>query len=511
MLDLGEIHEGLAVCHAQHGLGKITVLGALHGRLSVEFESGVYWGGVPIEQAARELDDPEAVEKLRRRMEAERMRDPLRWRINEQLNVLLDNQIATATSIQPGAPDENDTNLAMEWRNGWPDATNSVEAMMLSARMAERAVAAYYEGCGHSVEDVALQQLTNPSERDWKRYDIRVGNKCLDVKNARRSEQNRNSYVSHCVPRFKLDRFGKEIQIAGALSDWKTRAEIVAGGSLVRFLGTVTASRIDELRGMLAQGPLGFSVRSVHSPSFLPSWIFDYSAEDYGAWPKALEELGQCCHSTDLKASHLETISLPALIAAGVQDFDAHLPANSWQRLFAETLRQRHQQYGRSLPVLFLTLLEHFVGMLSGNAPDCYEPACYSHLIFPPKGKSIYPLYLFDPEHAVASLIKSLSTLWLHRNEALREIQYFTLRELNILSGKKKEDSPYLTLLAYCGGWIESGGTSKPCGKIPLVYGECDSCRECFRLVCPNCGFCRSDCTERAKLQDSNCQDVIDF
>jgi hypothetical protein len=240
----------------------------------------------------------------------------------------------------------------------------------------------------------------------------------------------------------------------------------------------------------------------------LPSWVFDYAAEDYGPWIKALEELRESCNSVEVKPSHLKKIPLPVLIAAGVQDFAQHLPANSWQRSFAESLRQRQQQYGRSLPVLFLSLLEHFVGMLGGNAPDGYEPAHYWPLIFPQDDRTIYPIYLFDPEEAVSSLIKSLSTLWLHRNEAIREIRYFTLRELNILSGKKMENSPYLTLLAYCGGWFESGGKSKPCGKIPLVYGECHSCSECSRLICPNCGFCSKNCTEKKQRQNQTCQEV---
>lgn len=94
------------------------------------------------------------------------------------------------------------------------------QCQILSARCAELVMQAYYAKLGFEVEDVSVRQLDGTTD-EWKTYDLRVGERLVDVKNARKSLHGEGNYVEHCVPRFKqLRATGENIVIAGVLSDY---------------------------------------------------------------------------------------------------------------------------------------------------------------------------------------------------------------------------------------------------------------------------------------------------
>jgi hypothetical protein len=512
MLEPSNIKKGLRVFHQENGLGEITLVNVIPGCCSVRFENGEIWGGLPIDKIAQELFGLDEWDDHQRRTEEERLGKQLWSKITGQLMVLCNDNISHNTLIYPGALREEDIALSNKWLGDSGDSMDSSTKRMLSARMAENALAQYWINQGEVIEDVSLQQLSHPESGDWKGFDFLVGGNPFDVKNARRSQQNPKAYVSHCVPSFKKNRSGKVVHIAGALSDWNSEERILAGISRVRFLGTVSESRINDLRGMLEQSHIFFTVKSIHSPAFLPLWIFDYHEKDYSdSRAIALAEIKQLLKSPDLKFVQQNSSLVPVLLAADTTDISAFMPPlASWQKIFIRHLQKQLHQYGMSLSVLFLTILEHFVGMLKEQDQHDYAPGGYLNLIMFSEGSETFPLSIFDPEEVIAALIGSLSVIWEKRNQALHEIRYFSLRELNILSGKKDEHAPWITVLAYCGGWIETLNKTKPCGKIPLVYGECLSCSECHRLICPNCAYCSKDCKERKNRQTSDHQTVID-
>jgi hypothetical protein len=126
---------------------------------------------------------------------------------------------------------------------------------VLSARAAEKAVIEFYENHGMFVEDISCTQISNPNLLDWKIYDLRVNNTPVDVKNARRSRSNRDSYVEHCVPQIKLVRGSEETVIAGVLSEYLWPEKILAQGlrehsssASIQFLGETQLSNLYSLK-----------------------------------------------------------------------------------------------------------------------------------------------------------------------------------------------------------------------------------------------------------------------
>lgn len=490
MLKPEELKLDFPVFHDDEGLGKISEIDLIAGRCSLVFENGINLHRIEINVEIHKLHHAEEAASQRSKMKIDKQIEQLR-------SVLA--SVHEVTDIYPGTPEPEDRALARKWLNGNEKDSSFHEARMLSARMAERAVSKYFGKMNISVEDVSIQQLENGSNGEWRIFDLRVRHLCLDVKNARRSLRNRRAYVKHCVPKYKYDRQGGEVRIAGALSERLSIDEIEIGQSTVKYLGVVTQSRINCLRDMLKDGPLGFDVASAQSPEFLPPWIFDHSGKIYSNRNQELEHFKQSLLSEDIAETQIKKSWLPAIIASGINPIPNMLiPVESWQRSFASLLQSRQQQYGASLPVLFLTILEHFVGMLRDRTTSDYDPVHYAPLIFSDDRCKNMPLYLLDPEWTVESLIQSLSILWKNRNKALKDMRFFDLKELNILAGKMTANSPWVTILAYCGGWIEA--RSSHCEETPLVFGKNESC-ECHRLICPVCGYCSEKCERRAPRQ----------
>lgn len=443
-------------------------------RFSVEYDYGSAWHGIPVATFDSRFVD--------RKMAEIQTLVSLIWKEGCILRV--------NPKINPELPNNDDEMLVKSW-----SIEDSSVNRLLSARMAEKAVIIYFKRLGYIVEDVSILQVNAPSDVRWKDFDLLSGKECIDVKNARSFHVNNGSYVDHCVPRFKKDRRGKNVLIAGALSVAQNLDSIRRGQSCVQFLGLIDESRMNCIRNFFNGHSFDFSLTDdLRGPKFLPPWIFAYPMRAYEDGFKSLEELRRVVKDYGQVIRLNAPGHLPPLIAAGLNivefvDFDT-----DWKRDFALFLQRGISEVGRSLPVLYLSILEQFVRMMVRADCGDYQPLAYRHLIFF-NDRLDWPMLIYDPLKTIDRLITNLQTLWDNRNSQLEQIRHFQLRDLNILRGRKSPGDSWLTVLAYCGGWIDNISGGRPCGNSLLVYGTCSSC-SCGKLICPECGYCSGVCKE---------------
>ena len=403
-----------------------------------------------------------------------------------------------AVNIQVDSPSEDDLHLIECWMPGIPPSRRDAEERrMLSARMAETAVATYFRARGKSVEDISLTQLSTSGNSDWKLFDLQVDGTPIDVKNARRSGQNPKRYVSHCVPRFKETRDLRAVTVAGVLSDWLALDSLHFGGYSVLFLGLVDSKRVDQIISEVSGKHLRVSFRDgLRSPRFLPPWLFSYSPAEYLERNQALGQLAEIASPDSQLASVAKINPTAVYLAAGLRYKPSQaLTLSKVQNELLDSLLARHSRIGLCLSSVFLSVLEHFVRVLVDGAPSEFSPREYAGVVFPVNDRS-RPLFFYDPLHTVDTLLETLSTLWSARSSGLSGFKIFHLRDLNILQGKRSEADPHwTTLLAYCGGRV-ADPFPRPCGTTPLVLGSDQSC-ECGKLICPNCGYCSEPCSKR--------------
>lgn len=443
------------------------------------------------------VSEAEGVE-IESRLEKERQSEALRKKLLDLIEQAIGDPVATESRFFSDPPDEDDLALIDIWLREQEIEHSEPERMrLLSARQAERAVASIAKKWGLQVTDVSIQQVTDPSCNDWRDYDLRIGDECIDVKNARRSARNRNSYVSHCVPRFKESRRGDHVKIAGVLSDWLTLDELRRGGRELQLLGFTSMGRIEQVAHLLQRDSLDFFLDiGEKGPKFLPPWVFEYPDQRYSQRSAGLAELRRLVSAEGLPASLRQTVVVPAFLAGQFDEIPSGVLKDEWQEVLVHLLHERIQQVGLSLPMLFLTLVEHFIAMLRTEDAENYQPHAYRDLVLlkeEDQWMKSRPLFIHDPTRTIDTLIESLMTLWHSRHDGLVGFRSFRLTNLNVLEGRPSARSPWRTVLAYCGGSIETARSSRPCGTTPLVFGSCKSC-ECGKLICPSCGFCSQIC-----------------
>lgn len=433
--------------------------------------------------------------------------------------------------------DERDERIAALWA---PTNADASQAKMLSARAAEKAVKHFYERIGSSVEDVAIRQLDGGTD-EWKTHDLLVdGTIAVDVKNARRPMNGKDFYVEHTVPRFKLDRSGRNVRIAGILSPYlqleflrnpRKAASKFEVDDLV-FLGETSREQIDRLSSTFTSAHLEV-IRS--SERTIPNWVFGYPETSYRAF---VDRVGQfkrdCDWPEDSEWQHVlsdsEKVSaIPGLCVAGVPLPRAIASKLSPQQLgFYERL-QVTVGSPPALPAIFLTVLSDFLERLKEDDPG-YSPQGYLPILFPniPRHSAVspdmrrasgwppqlaYPLGAIDPLGLVRALVDTLTALWLGRKKtSLARFSSFRFGGLGILQGREATQARWMTLVAYCGGTIyqtdESGtvlvndeGEPKyvkgKCGRSPLVIGRDRTCVDCGKLICSTCGFCSDSCQSK--------------
>ena len=416
---------------------------------------------------------------------------------------------------------DDDRRLADLWAGR--EASEFERAKMLSARMAELATKRYYEGLGHAVADVAISQVRGASSA-WKTHDLLLdGEQAVDVKNARTTINSKGGYSEHALPRFKQDRDGTDVVITGVRSPYLTldqlhlQKEIYFLAATILVLGECSRVELEALRETFVSEQLHditFERPDQHArgvQEFLPPWVFS-SPRRFDDIPSVLQYRSSIARVLEHDAPDRQALArlglnpLPLYLQHG-----ATLPAgwvedlSEWAGFVAHRLT--HHIRG-SLPRLFLTLLTDFLDAVQTDRTG-YTPAHYRAFLFPttsttpqlqPSWKTI-PFGIFDPLESVESLVVSLERLWEHRaTSRLSDFVEFQLTGSGLLRGRRRDHQARITLLAYCGGWIQKRGR---CGNSPLILGEHQSCAECCYLVCDACGHCSERCEARVRRQES--------
>ena len=371
---------------------------------------------------------------------------------------------------------------------------------LLSARSAEKVSANFYRNYGKEVKDISITQIGDNPDSDWKSYDLDVddGSEYVDVKNARKSQNSENRYSGYCVPEFKQGRENQNVIIAGVFSPFLYAHQILqptenCKDRSVIFLGETSLTRLKELREEF--DPLvGFSSEKPGLHAFLPPWVFEYPDYVYTERKKTLDDFTNFSKAASSTNTPVEK-SVVAVAIASASDLSMvlnHNTWNTWERTFICQLNERIGKYGLSLPFVFLTVLEHFLDMVSSAQPDPgFNPSNYRQLLF--RGENSRPLGIYDPLNTIDALIKALNTLWTADNGLIRKFKIFKLISFNILKGMAgHSDSGWTTLIAYCGGRMPDGSA---CGKNPLILGESSLCERGY-LVCPKCCYCCKTCEE---------------
>lgn len=421
--------------------------------------------------------------------------------------------------------DDHDRRIASIWAGSKEDA---VVAQMLSARAAEKAVARLYRGAGAIVDDVAITQLDRTG-CDWLTHDLNVDRTIpIDVKNARRPINSRRFYVEHTVPRFKLDRSGSHVRIAGVLSPYLQK----------RFIEKPSSAefRIDDivLLGETSRPDIGDLIIKYRSPHFevvrgnertFPNWVFGHPER----WYPGLRDQMQCARELcrDIPDDDWRYIFDPdeaGEVVAALCVIRVPLPSTLEDRLskhqatFCKKL-QRNLKEIPDVPDIFLAVMSHFVEAVIDDWAD-YSPAIYTPILFPKRDHVVplratgpsFPLGAIDPLNLVVSLLKTLTSLWEKRSHtALKEFSSFRFGGLGLLQARRNADVEWTTILAYCGGseyykgedgeiLLSDAGRPRPkgkCGHTPLVLGNHQTCPNCRKLLCDMCGFCSVACRDQ--------------
>ena len=399
--------------------------------------------------------------------------------------------------------DEFDKTLIRQWDSN-VDRHPFTEAKMISARGAEKLVKQFYKTLGYVVEDISIHQITQESH-DWIKGDIRIDStKLLDVKNAR-SPVNSHVYSEFCVPSFKQYR-GNDVNVVGVLSPYLNKAEIYGikqpspkrSNPDVSVLGAFDKTKLQQLEFIFCERLIKVDMsRGFDSRSYLPQWLFDYDDRFYVKQLEAVKRFQQLQDADIPSWKDVSTVgqnSLPLFIAAKralPRTWLNNLP--KWQAAFINSLVNLPTER-ISLPYLFLSVLKHFLTMLSCEDSG-YSPQQYRELLYP---KSLaycpeHPLKLYDPLNTIKEFCDTLQDIWNERgNVQLTEFKIFKFNGRGLLQGKRSEaESLATTILAYCGGWVEGQGK---CGFPRLVIGKHKSCPTCGRLICPKCHHCSDNC-----------------
>ena len=372
-----------------------------------------------------------------------------------------------------------DERLVSGWRRNAMADRIEEDHRLRSARKAEKAALKYFRGLGQQVDDVSIQQIQQlyGQTQDWKRFDLRVDGRPIDVKNIR------------C---FRIDRFAELY--------WKTRKS--AGIRNVPIVGVVWIEDKDRsvVIGELEQGELrrfSESVRSYRVASeiqvtmseesrFVPGWLLDYPEAHYRDFP-------------DWANVTQQWIDLAPELDADVPDWilgfaaSRSLPLNRVARQdhMLDDINRHFHHFGLSRRAVFWFVLLHMLSRMRDPQRAADELNRY---LFPKGvGGQSFPLGLFDPRKYIWSLVHTLQTIIEANREILLRASRFKFPGLGIL--KAEIDHQWLTILAYCGD----------CGKSPIFLNSPDnshrrmgeppgSCRSCpcseKRLVCDRCGSC---------------------
>ena len=398
--------------------------------------------------------------------------------------------------------DPCDEELAKRWLPKNTIHQDKRLAQMLSARIAEKVAQNFYRKSRHDVKDIAITQVDGSSE-EWRKCDILLDNNIsIDVKNARNPVKNKIRYIEYCVPEYKYDRRGDEIVIAGVFSPYLRLNQIRGIESIsgnvkdIYFLGETTNSVVRALQTSFSGLKFHVDIQTHRHLGnrdiiILPPWVFDYPDDYYREQNSGRSKLREFGYDKyPLPQLWMNGFNpLPALIACKLAIPEEWSMLNNEQLSFIEKLK-RHDQNRIKLPVLYLSILTHFLEKVTSDASSLsYSPNIYFPLLYRP-GNFTNPIGIFDPLNLIEDLIRTLQLVWDNRSQVPWEtIDTYRFTGLGLLVGKKHNGEP-ITILAYCGGTIPGKGK---CGHSPLVVGKNKTCPN-GKLVCEICSFCCEKC-----------------
>lgn len=389
-----------------------------------------------------------------------------------------------------------DRKLALSW-----EGTNSdyEKAKMLSARGAELITAKFFTDIGRSVIDIAIHQVTGESNK-WKSHDLLIDSSCpVDVKNAR-CAINSDTFVEHTIKRFKIDSQGRDVMIVGVLSPYLTLDELerklLWHRGRIKILGSASQGQVLNLEQEFSKRELTVNFGEAHR---WPIWIFNNELDWFSNQREALAVFSK--NAVQVKPEEwndCQQMVIPAFISSGMEVpkcyRDRLLP---WQNWYLDKIIGKSGSSGLTLPWLYLFTFHHFLEAITnvGSAESKqYSPGGYNELLFYSEVNTERPASLIDPVQVLKKLVKTLNTLWGHRHSAnLGSLRNFVFRGEGLLKGVDPRGNK-VTVLAYCGGFIEGKGK---CGNSPLVIGQHETCYHCQMLICNKCSHCSDNCKNK--------------
>lgn len=402
-----------------------------------------------------------------------------------------------------GLTSSRDVKLCLAWAGVYSDfqtcptnTTLSIQlghyeaSRLLSARFAERAAAAYYVALGYKVTDISITQIDGGDDR-WKDFDLLVGDRPVDVKNARRSFSSPEFYVEHCVPRFKQARGSDaEVSIVGVLSDYHMAEKIMGDETTYQILGEVRVSDIRRLYvWMRKRFGLLLNFDGLWKAGYQPGWVFEYPKEHYPGRTTATVVMARDIINRFIGAG-VSVDNIPGWLLTLCQDLELveQLKLSAEKRRILCDLYSLNEQLGFTRPALFVYVMGFLLESIANEVQADRVEGALRDLIFV-EGS---PLGLEDTQGYIAKLVDVLLRV---QNESIRqEIKFvaFKLTHPSILRGQRC-DGLWMTLLAYCGGWRVSPVKVR-CGAAPLFFGQNEVCPSCGHLVCDECGYCSQNC-----------------
>lgn len=386
-----------------------------------------------------------------------------------------------------------DRQLALSWADSDQDYE---KAKMLSARGAELITAEFFAEIGRPVLDIAIHQVTGKSDQ-WKTHDLMIDSSCpVDVKNAR-STINSNTFVEYTIKRFKKDSQGRNVIIVGVLSPYLTLKELEREShwdrNSIKILGTTTQSQVQNLEKEFSKRELTVDFGDAQR---WPIWIFNNDLDWFSNQREAIAEFSKYADQVNPEDwSDCQQMVIPAFVIAGME-VPKHYREKllPWQNWYLDKIVEKSESVELTLPWLYLFTFHHFLEAITniGSAESKqYSPEGYNELLFYSEDDTERPASLIDPVGVLKKLIETLNTLWVHRHLAhLGSLRSFVFRGEGLLRGNDPRGRK-VTVLAYCGGFIEGKGK---CGHSPLVIGQQETCRSCQMLICDECGHCSERC-----------------
>ncbi len=272
----------------------------------------------------------------------------------------------------------------------------------------------------------------------------------------------------------------------------------------VKILGSTTRSIVETLEKEFSKRKLKVHFGDAQK---WPIWIFNHDLNCFLDQREAIIKFSTCAEQINSQDwSDCHNVMTPAFLISGMEIpiyyREKLLP---WQNWFLDKIVKKSKSGELTLPWLYLFTFNHFLEAITNIATSesmRYSPQGYNELLFFSETATDRPASLIDPLHVIKKLIATLNILWSYRHSAnLVSLRSFVFNGEGLLRGYDLHNRK-VTVLAYCGGFIEGKGK---CGHSPLVIGQHETCCICQFLICNQCGFCSNNCKNDPARSNPKC------